>query len=86
MSVSSVVSWVLAAVQGSLVGAVFLLAVMIGVSVLVGVVKLRHSGRAGARSLDDLVGDPAHGRFLPPDVPRGPFDQLRAGTSGSPPA
>jgi hypothetical protein len=82
MSEWSVVTWILAAVQGSLVAALFLLAIMIGVTLLLGVKKLRRRGRAGARSLDELVGEGDHARMFPPDVPRGVIDQLGAGTSG----
>jgi hypothetical protein len=82
VSAAEIVSWLLAAVQGGLVGAAFLLAVIIGASVLLGLVKLHHRGRAGARSLDELVGEADHVRYLPPDAPHGPIDQLRAGTSG----
>jgi hypothetical protein len=77
----SVWVWLLAAAQGAIVAAGFLLAVIMGLSVLVGVHKLRHRGRSGARSLDELVGDARHARYLPPDAPHGPIDQLRAGTS-----
>jgi len=84
MSDTSAVTWVLAALQGSIVGAAFLLAVIMGVSVVVGLRKLRHRGRAGARSLDELVGDAEYARYLPPDAPRGPIDQLRGGTSSGP--
>jgi hypothetical protein len=76
------ITWLLAALQGTLVGAGFLLAVFILICVLFGLQKLRHHGRAGARSLDELVGESEHARYLPPDTPRGPIDQLRAGTSG----
>ena len=82
MSDTTWVSWILAALQGIVVAAAALLAVIIGLTVLLGVIKLQHKGRAGARSLDDLVGDPAHARFLPPTTPRGPINQLRGGTSG----
>lgn len=82
MNDMSLWSWLFAAVQGSLVGAVFLLVVIAGATTLLGLVKLQHKGRAGARSLDELVGDAELVRYLPPDAPHGPIDQLRAGTSG----
>jgi hypothetical protein len=86
MNVSDLWAWVLATAQGSLVGAVAILVIFIGAAIGLDVVKLRRRGRAGARSLEELVGDPEQGRFLPPDTPRGPIDQLKAGTSGGGPA
>jgi hypothetical protein len=65
------------ALQGITVIAGFLLAVFIAVTVLADVRKLRRRGRNGARSLEELVGQDRFGRFLPPDTPRGPVDQLR---------
>jgi hypothetical protein len=82
MNLTDLWSWVLATAQGSLVGAVVLLGVFIGASIAVGALKLRHRGRAGARTLEELVGEPNRGHFLPPEAPRGPMDQLGAGTSG----
>jgi hypothetical protein len=58
------------------VSSVFLLALLVGFSVLLNFPKLRRSG-AGTltvRSLDESLGGTAH--FLPPDAPRGPADQL----------
>lgn len=82
MTNSAVVSWTLALIKGSIVGALAILGLFIAIAVLVGVKKLRRVGRAGARTLDELVGDDQFTRFLPADTPRGPIDQLRAGTSG----
>lgn len=76
------ITWLFAAVQGVLTGAGALLALMIGASVLVGLRKLRRRGRAGARSLDDIVPGTKHLQYLPPEAPYGaPIDQLGAGTS-----
>jgi hypothetical protein len=57
----------------------FLLALWIGFCVVAGFSKLRPTSRKTrvVRSLDELVGQEAHARFLPPDAPRGPVDQLR---------
>lgn len=65
--------------QGIVVAAVFLLALLIGVSVALGLPKLRRTTRKGySRSLDELVGDTRSATYLPPDAPRGQVDQLRA--------
>jgi hypothetical protein len=58
------------------ISSVFLLALLVGFSVLLNFPKLRRSG-AGTltvRSLDESLGRPA--QFLPPTAPRGPADQL----------
>jgi hypothetical protein len=58
------------------VSSVFLLALLVGFSVVFGFPKLRRSG-AGTltvRSLDESLGGTA--TFLPPTAPRGPADQL----------
>jgi hypothetical protein len=68
---------VLGAVQGIAVIAVFILVVIIALTLLLDLKKLRRVGRAGARSLEELVGQERFGRFLPPSAPRGPIDQLR---------
>jgi hypothetical protein len=73
-------------VVGLAVAVVFLLAVFIGVCFLFGLVKFRYGTRAGARSLDELVGDARYAAYLPPRAPRGPLDQLRAGTSWGKPS
>ncbi len=64
------------ALQGLATTTVFVLALFIGFCVIVGLLKLRPSGRQTrtVRGLDELVGKPA--TFLPPDVPRGLIDQL----------
>lgn len=55
----------------------FLLALFVGFLLLAGLTKLRkrdpHS--AAARSIAERLGTGA--RYLPPDAPRGPADQLR---------
>ena len=63
--------------QGLGFSTVFLLAVFVGFCVLVGLTKLRPTGKRSlvVRSLDDRLGSGA--RYLPPSVPRGPADQLK---------
>jgi hypothetical protein len=81
MTGTDLIAWLFAALQGITVGAVFVLVVFIAVTVVVGLHKLRHRGRAGARSLEELVGDAEYVGYLPPTAPRGPIDQLGAGMS-----
>jgi hypothetical protein len=65
------------ALQGITVIALSLVAIFVVLTVAADLRKLRHRGRRGARSLDELVGEERLVRYLPPDVPRGPVDQLR---------
>ena len=75
MSLSDLLTLVLGAAQGVVGIAVFLLAVMIGFCLLLDFTKFRPTRNSRTvKSLDELVGDPI--RYLPPDVPRGPSDQL----------
>jgi hypothetical protein len=76
VSPSEIVGLVVAVVQGAGVGAVVLLVLFIGVSVVLGLVKLRASGPKSmtVRSLDEALGRPEI--YLPPDTPRGTTDQL----------
>ena len=71
--------WTLAigTVKGVSGAAVFILALLIGFCVLLGLVKLRPSGRTTmvVRSLDEALGRPE--TYLPPSAPRGTVDQLR---------
>ena len=64
--------------QGLGASTLFLLALFIGFCVLLGFPKLRPGSRKSLviRSLDEVVG----GRpttYIPPEVPRGPVDQLQ---------
>jgi hypothetical protein len=63
--------------QGVIVSSLVVLALFIGFCVLIGVVKLRPSGRTTRviRSLDEAVG--RQERYLAPSAPRGRVDQLR---------
>jgi hypothetical protein len=58
------------------ISSVFLLALLVGFSVLLNFPKLRRSGGGTltVRSLDESLGRTA--QFLPPTAPRGPADQL----------
>lgn len=64
-------------IQGIGVSAVFVLALMAGVCVLVTIPKLRAATRKSLviRNLGDRAGAPM--QYLPPDAPRGQVDQLR---------
>ena len=77
MTPSEIQSLVLGVVQGIGMSTVFLLAVFVGFCVLVGYTKHRTIGKGSlvVRSLDDRLGTGA--RYLSPDVPRGPADQLK---------
>ena len=68
---------VIGLIQGLGVSTVFLLAVFLGFCVIVGFTKHRVIGKGSpvVRSLDDRIGSGA--RYLSPDVPRGPVDQLK---------
>jgi hypothetical protein len=70
--------WTLAIglLTGLITSTVFLLALFIGFCVLLGFPKLRPTYRKSLviRSLDEIGGRPV--QYIPPDVPRGPVDQL----------
>jgi hypothetical protein len=74
----SIDGWaILGTIWGIAVIAVFLLAVFIFLTAVVGIKKLRRRGPNGARSLEERVGQGQFARFLPPTAPRGHVDQLR---------
>lgn len=81
MTPADVQGLVVGALAGLGVSTVFLLALIIGFCVLLGLRKLRPTGRKTlvVRSLDELVGQEVH--YLPPDAPRGTIDQLRGSQS-----
>lgn len=66
----------LGALQGFTVSSLFVLALFIGFCVLFNLRKLKPRGRRArvVRNLDERLGAPP--RYIPPDVPRGPVDQL----------
>jgi hypothetical protein len=65
--------------SGLLASTAFLLALFIGFCTVFGFPKLRSTGKGSMvnKSLDELVGQDQYARYLPPDAPRGPADQLR---------
>jgi hypothetical protein len=71
----------LGTLEAIVAGAAIVIALFAGLCVLMMFPKLRPSGPHSrvVRSLGELVGEPE--KYLPPDRPRGPIDQLRAGTS-----
>lgn len=66
--------------EGIAIAVAFLLALFIGFCVILNIPKLRPTGRKSMviKSLDERVGEPIH--YLPATTPRGPIDQLGAGT------
>lgn len=77
MTPAEIQSLVVGLLQGLGMSTAFLLVVFVGFCLLVGVTKHRAIGKGSlvVRSLDDRVG--AGARFLSPDAPRGPADQLK---------
>ena len=75
MTLSELASLAVGTVQGLAALTVFLLAALIGFCLLLDRTKFRPTRNSRVvKSLDERVG-PAI-RYLPPDVPRGPSDQL----------
>jgi hypothetical protein len=76
MSASDIVTLVLGLLQGLGASTIFILVLFVGFCVVLGFPKLRPTTRKSlvVRSLDEVVGKPV--RYLPPDAPRGPADQL----------
>ncbi len=77
MTPSEIQSLVIGVLTGLGASSVFLIVVFAGFCVLVGRTKHRKIGTASlvVRSLDDRVGSGT--RYLSPDVPRGPANQLK---------
>ena len=77
MSGSEALDLLVGALQGLGVSTVFLLVLFIGFCVLVGFSKHRPTSPRTlvVRNLEDRLGQEF--RYLPPDAPRGPVDQLR---------
>ena len=69
----------LGTLSGLAASVVFLLALFIGFCVLFGFPKLRPTGKTSMvhKSLDEMVGEERHAKYLTPDAPFGPVDQLR---------
>ena len=75
MTAPEIIEIVIGALTGLGASTVFLLALFIGFTVLIGIAKLRSTGRKTlvVRSLDDLDGQV---KYFSPTTPRGPVDQL----------
>ncbi len=73
---SEILTLVTGTLLGVLVSSLFVVALLVGFSLVFGFPKLRKSGGKTriVRSLDEMVGGTAE--FFPPDAPRGPADQL----------
>ena len=76
MTPAEIYGLVVSLVQGAGIGAVVLLGLFIGVSVLLGFAKLRAGGpkTMTVRTLEEAMGQPVI--YLPPTTPRGTTDQL----------
>jgi hypothetical protein len=72
-------NFVLGAASGLLATTLFLLALFIGFCVVFGLPKVRQTRKGSMvhRSLDEMIGQEQYAKYLPPDAPRGPADQLR---------
>ncbi len=79
MNSSDIVSLVLGVLQGVGFSTLFLLLLFIGFCVVIGLPKLRPTSLKTRviKSLDERVGQERFAKYLPPDAPRGPVDQLR---------
>ena len=77
MTLSEIQPLVIGVLTGLGASTVFVIAVFAAFCVLVGRTKYRKIGKASlvVRSLDDRLGSSA--RYLSPDVPRGPANQLK---------
>ena len=79
MSAADIQNLVIGAVQGLLSSTLFVLILFIGFCVLIGFTKTKKTaGNAPVvKSLDEVISRTPM-RYLPPNAPRGPADQLRA--------
>ena len=77
MSSSVILNWFGALVQGTGLGAIFVVALMIGMCLALDVFKLRPSGPKSmtVRNLEEAMGQRA--QYLPATSPRGTSDQLK---------
>ena len=70
---------ILGALTGLGASTVFVLVLMIGFCIVVGFSKLRPTKNSRiVRSLEEKVGQEAFARYLSPDAPHGPADQLKS--------
>lgn len=65
--------------SGILASTLFILVLFIGFCIVFGFPKVRPTGKGSMvhRSLDEMVGQEQYAKYLLPDAPRGPADQLR---------
>lgn len=78
MSSGEITDLIIGALTGLGASTIFVLALFLGFCILLGFPKLRPTrGSMMVKSLDELVGQDAFARYLPPDAPRGPADQLK---------
>jgi hypothetical protein len=84
VTAADVQTLVIGALQGLAVTTAFVLVLWVGFCVVFGFPKLRPTSRQSmvVKSLDEMVGERV--KYLPPDAPRGPIDQLRAHARGTP--
>jgi hypothetical protein len=78
MSSADITDLVIGALTGLGASTIFVLALFLGFCIILGFPKLRSTrGSMIVRSLDERVGQDAFARYLLPDAPCGPADQLR---------
>ena len=65
--------------SGLVLSTLFLLVLFIGFCIVFGLPKVRQTRKGSMvhRSLDEMIGQEQYAKYLPPDAPRGPADQLR---------
>ena len=81
MSSADIANLVIGALTGLGASTVFVLALFLGFCIVLGFPKLRSTlgGKSMVtRNLEERVGQEAFSRYLPPDAPRGPADQLKS--------
>lgn len=78
MSSADATNLIVGALTGLGASTLFVLALFLGFCILLGLPKLRATrGSMIVRSLDERVGQESFARYLPPDAPNGPADQLK---------
>jgi len=79
VSSADITDLIIGALTGLGASTIFVLALFLGFCILLGFPKLRPTrGSMIVRSLEERVGQEAFARYLPPDAPRGPADQLKS--------
>lgn len=79
MSSADIWNLAVGAITGLASSTIFILALFVGFCTLLGLPKLRATSKKTRviKSLEERVGQEAFARYLPPDAPRGPADQLK---------